>query len=392
MASFFGLRTADSFLPLVVGLILAYHHAVMLVEGGRSIASRLSMEEDLELDRQLNILNKPPIKSMHTRWGDIFDCVEFHKQPAFDHPLLKNHVVSKKVETTHSSPHKKSMSQIEGCPKGTVPIRRTTKEDLIRAKKISSSSNGPGDEYRAGISLEIQGKKLSGASGVTNIWHPYVNHPGQFSGAEMVLQAGTTGQTNEIKVGWIVNPLLYGDAMTRSFAYWTGGNNTGCYNNLCPGFVQLHSTYTPVMAFENTSIVSGTQIKMASYIHLEPENGNWWLTLGTDEPSTEIGYWPGELFPLLKQGAEHIYWGGRVKAGNDAIAPEMASAFYPNDDNDHTGSYENLKYYDKDEEFWMADHKAQPQSVIDCKTYYSTIWDDSKSILRYGGPGGGKCY
>ncbi|XP_026456912.1 uncharacterized protein LOC113357689 [Papaver somniferum] len=131
---------------------------------------------------------------------------------------------------------------------------------------------------------------------------------------------------------------------------------------------------------------------MGWYIHLELENGNWWLSLLIDESFIEVGYWPGELFPLLKQGAEHIYWGGRVKAGNDAITPEMASAFYPNDDNDHTGSYENLKYYDKNEEFWMADHKAQPQSVNDCKGYYATIWDDSKSILRYGGPGGGTCY
>ncbi|XP_026437071.1 uncharacterized protein LOC113335162 [Papaver somniferum] len=227
MAALSGLKTMGSFLPLIVGLILAYHHAVMIAEGGRAIASRLLMEEDLELERQLNILNKPPIKTMHTRWGDIFDCIEFHRQPAFDHPLLKNHVISKEDKITPASPNKKLMSQIEGCPKGTVPIRRTDKEDLMRAKKISSSSNGggAGDEYRVGITLEIQDKRFFGASGVTNIWHPYVNHPDQFSAAEMVLQAGTTGQTNEIKVGWTVNPSLYGDAMTRSFAHWTGGNN-----------------------------------------------------------------------------------------------------------------------------------------------------------------------
>ncbi|KAI3981324.1 hypothetical protein MKX01_004588 [Papaver californicum] len=385
MASFSG-----SFLPLVVGLILAYH-AVILVEGGRALASRLSVEEDLELERQLNILNKPPIKTMHTRWGDIYDCIEFLKQPSLDHPLLKNRGISKKDKTTPASPHKKLLSQIEGCPKGTVPIRRTTKEDLIRAKYVSSSSNSPGDEYRAGITLEIQGERFFGASGVLNIWHPYVNHPGQFSGSDIALKAGTEGQTNEIRAGWIVNPQLYGDALTRSFAYWTGGNNTGCYNTLCPGFVQVDPTYTPVMLFENTSIISGTQIKMATIIEREPENGDWWLTFELDEEtSIKVGYWPSVLFPILgKDGAEHIYWGGRVKAGTDGITPEMASAFYPNKDDDHTGYYGNLKYYDKDDQIWLPDHKAQ--SVVDCKGYYEAKWDDFNTILRYGGPGGGTC-
>ena len=25
--------------------------------------------------------------------GDIIDCVDIHQQPAFDHPLLKNHII-----------------------------------------------------------------------------------------------------------------------------------------------------------------------------------------------------------------------------------------------------------------------------------------------------------
>ncbi|RVW16324.1 hypothetical protein CK203_067805 [Vitis vinifera] len=28
---------------------------------------------------------------MQTKYGDIYDCVDFYKQPAFDHPLLKKH-------------------------------------------------------------------------------------------------------------------------------------------------------------------------------------------------------------------------------------------------------------------------------------------------------------
>ncbi|PON65527.1 hypothetical protein TorRG33x02_270590, partial [Trema orientale] len=28
-----------------------------------------------------------------TKEGDIFDCVDFNKQPALNHPLLKNHKI-----------------------------------------------------------------------------------------------------------------------------------------------------------------------------------------------------------------------------------------------------------------------------------------------------------
>lgn len=54
-----------SFLSLVVGLILTYH-AIVLVEGGMASArSILAEAEDSELERQLKILNKPSIKTLH---------------------------------------------------------------------------------------------------------------------------------------------------------------------------------------------------------------------------------------------------------------------------------------------------------------------------------------
>jgi hypothetical protein len=31
-----------------------------------------------------------------TEEGDVFDCIDIHKQPAFDHPLLKNHSIQVK--------------------------------------------------------------------------------------------------------------------------------------------------------------------------------------------------------------------------------------------------------------------------------------------------------
>ncbi|KAI3857704.1 hypothetical protein MKW92_000221 [Papaver armeniacum] len=376
MALFSGLKIG-SFLPIVVGLVLACH-VVMLVEGGRSIASRLSKEEDLELERQLNILNKPPIKTMHTRRGDIYDCVEFHKQPAFDHPLLKNRSILDKHEVAPRTPHKTLlMSQIEECPTGTVPIRRTTKEDLIRAKYLSSPSNGaPGYEYRAGVTLQSEGKNFVGASGIANVWHPKVN-PDQSSGAEVTLLAGPAGQTNEIRFGWTANPQLYGDDLSSTYAYWTsdGGHTTGCYNTMCPGFVQVDQKYTPAMILSNISVVGGQQFGLNSNItQCERETGKWWLIL---EGKINIGYWPQELFPLFASAPSIYLWGGRVKSGEGGI-PEMGS-----------GNLPNRFLTTPNDDIGIPDGRVQ--FTVDCKESYNSIWDNEHTVLHYGGPGGITC-
>ncbi|THU60447.1 hypothetical protein C4D60_Mb07t12800 [Musa balbisiana] len=53
----------------------------------------LSVEDDRELERELKTLNKPFVKSFQDKYGIIYDCVDIYKQPAFDHPLLKNHTL-----------------------------------------------------------------------------------------------------------------------------------------------------------------------------------------------------------------------------------------------------------------------------------------------------------
>ncbi|RRT33471.1 hypothetical protein B296_00049674 [Ensete ventricosum] len=53
----------------------------------------LSAEEDRELERELQTLNKPFVKSFKDKYGITYDCVDIYNQPAFDHPLLKNHTL-----------------------------------------------------------------------------------------------------------------------------------------------------------------------------------------------------------------------------------------------------------------------------------------------------------
>ncbi|KAM7266310.1 hypothetical protein ACFE04_004207 [Oxalis oulophora] len=63
-----------------------------LVLASLSIISAISNQNHEILDL-LKRLNKPAIKSIKSSDGDIIDCVKIEDQPAFDHPLLKNHTI-----------------------------------------------------------------------------------------------------------------------------------------------------------------------------------------------------------------------------------------------------------------------------------------------------------
>ncbi|XP_077251410.1 uncharacterized protein LOC143890576 [Tasmannia lanceolata] len=127
---------------LLLFVLLSLGNSGNGVEGRGSIS--LSKEEDLEIERQLKIINKPAVKTIKTEYGQIFSCVDINKQPAFDHPLLMNHTIQMGPGSLPKVNRDKQASLLGlsleigfkdgGCPRGTVPIRRITKEDLIWAK------------------------------------------------------------------------------------------------------------------------------------------------------------------------------------------------------------------------------------------------------------------
>ncbi|XP_058069170.1 protein neprosin-like [Magnolia sinica] len=107
-------------------------------------ARSLSKEEYMELKAKLKVLNKPAVKGIQTQHGDI-DCVDMYKQPAFDHPLLKNHTIQMRPTSYPEGMGNQDPSNANleiglkdgGCPLGTVPIPRTKIQELMSAKSIS---------------------------------------------------------------------------------------------------------------------------------------------------------------------------------------------------------------------------------------------------------------
>ncbi|XP_010518020.1 PREDICTED: uncharacterized protein LOC104793364 isoform X2 [Camelina sativa] len=193
---------------------------------------------EIKVRRFLKQLNKPALKSIKSEDGDIIDCVPIAIQPDFDHPSLINHTIQIKPsfipegegDSTYTK-KKKKPTQVwhkdgEYCPENTVPIRRTKKEDILRAKSLESfgkkshqyipedTSSNPNFHH------EFYGTKAS-----INIWKPDVATPDEFSLSQTWLVSGIGTSRNTIEAGWQVYPGVYGDNNPRLFVYWTGSSH-----------------------------------------------------------------------------------------------------------------------------------------------------------------------
>ncbi|KAF3627331.1 putative 40S ribosomal protein S7-1 isoform X2 [Capsicum annuum] len=165
----------------------------------------------------------------------------------------------------------------DGCPSGTVPIKRVIKDDLIRQKHmpINISHAKTGGHRRAIVkTLDNGSNKFSGAGMVASLWNPSVEGA-QTSACRLKIQKGK----DSVQAGWRVDPTLYGDTKTRFF------------------------------------------------IHLQDAKGGWWLLVGE---RMEVGFWPRRIFSTLaKNFAENIEWGGSAYSPLGAPYAPMGSGYIP---------------------------------------------------------------
>ncbi|KAG5563137.1 hypothetical protein RHGRI_005779 [Rhododendron griersonianum] len=170
----------------------------------------LSAREDLELDNQLKLVNKPAVKAIQTEYGDKYDCVDFYDQPAFDHPMLKNHSFYFEYAVVRT---------------------------------------------RAGAG------KFNGAGATLSLHRPRVSR-GQYSAGRFKIQ----NAVEAIQVGWRVDPDLYGgDTRTRAFIRVDAGQSH-CFNTRCPGFVLVRSDVPLDFVYEQTSKYGGPAYGTQLYV------------------------------------------------------------------------------------------------------------------------------
>ncbi|GMI99355.1 hypothetical protein like AT1G55360 [Hibiscus trionum] len=380
-----------------------------------------SSSQNLQVQDQLKILNKPAVWSIKSSDGDIIDCINITHQPAFDHPLLRNHTIQvtpsfhpegvsaqKQGIGSSSSRTNSQLWHLNGrCPKGTIPIRRTRKGDLLRASSIQAfgkkkhrafpqpRSADPDQISQSGHQHAIayvEGGKYYGAKATINVWEPKIQQPGEFSLSQIWILGGSFGQDlNSIEAGWQVSPDLYGDNHTRLFTYWTSDayGDTGCYNLLCSGFVQTNNEIAMGGSIYPVSSYHASQYDISILVWKDPKDGNWWMKFGKDKV---VGYWPGLLFSHLSGPASMIEWGGEVvnsESNGQHTSTQMGSGHFPKEGFGRAGYFKDIEVVD-------ASNNLRVPKGIDTFTDQSSCYDVEigkgakwGTYFYFGGPGRG---
>nr|XP_016477246.1 PREDICTED: uncharacterized protein LOC107798729 [Nicotiana tabacum] len=344
-------------------LLLSYN-------GVQGEKKRYSELEDLDLEKQLELLNKPAVKTIETTYGDLYDCVNFYKQPAFNHPLLRNHHFHPEMKPTlhrlkqHSGTSTtRGLSTIwlngEGCPVGTVPIKRISKEDLIRQRHIPppedvtfdvqlavANNSEPKRKFKSSQGYKVAiartqndpNNKFAGATMATSLWNPHVEGQ-QHSASRLKIQKGS----DVVQVGWRVDPTLYGDTKTRLFIHFQAGK-MHCFNTLCSGFV-LVNTKVPI---------------------------------------------DKRIFTDLKSFATNVEWGGVAYSPSGVPGPPMGSGLFPIGNTGHEAYCRQItilndkgKTIDEDKTTAYADN-PNLYRVVDIPHWQAA---ERQHFVLYGGPG-----
>ncbi|CAN6441552.1 unnamed protein product [Victoria cruziana] len=289
----------------------------------QSVEGRSSARKAYELDRPATVPSNKPVLTIHSKDGDVIDCVDVYAQPAFDSPLLKDHriqvrpsVVPEGLELANSSGTHMSLSkrrQRWSCPAGTVPILRPAHDHIVYHAKSSNddSLDHPTTKIQENAWLRgvfPEGYGVFGASAELNVWNPPVASVNETSLSAIVVKAGPK-DTESLWAGWAVNPALFGDYQTRIFLQWHSSSKKPCYNLNCGGFVQTGQDIT-IGQTVATSKKNDTkrQYTLKFAIFKDMKTGNWMLTIN----DKQVGYWPGTLFSHLNNWANATIYGGTV--------------------------------------------------------------------------------
>ncbi|KAG6484060.1 hypothetical protein ZIOFF_060854 [Zingiber officinale] len=269
----------------------------------------------------------------------------------------------------------------ESCPQGTVPIRRTTAGDILRASslrrfgrkpaaaRLRRDSTNNGHEHAVGYAM---GDQYYGAKASLSVWEPRVTIGSEFSLSQIWVISGAFGDDlNTIEAGW------------QTDAY----EETGCYNLLCSGFVQTDSRIAIGAAISPISASNGGQFDIDLLVWKDPKHGHWWLELGS---GLLVGYWPAFLFSHLAEHANMVQFGGEIVNAQSSgfhTSTQMGSGQFAEEGFRRAAYFRNLQLVDWDNSLipmanlrLLADHP----NCYSIRGGMNRVWGN---YFYYGGPG-----
>ncbi|OEL35050.1 hypothetical protein BAE44_0003931 [Dichanthelium oligosanthes] len=410
--------------PKLMTLLLALALLLLLCPPHLGAASSVSPRRMARIQSHLDRINKPAVRSIRSLDGDIIDCVAAHEQHALDHPLLKAHTIQTEppevpsrgggvaaaaayatnLKTTNGSSggggkinnnNKKNnpgssrwgawQTWHHGghCPRGTVAIRRTTSEDVLRASSISRfgrkkkkavvdaarAANAPdvisgnGHEHAIAYTAPTQQQQaVYGAKATINVWDPAIQESNGFSLSQL----------------WILSGSFNGSDLNSIEAGWQTSSR-----------IAIGASISPV------SSPGGAQYDMTLLVWKDPKVGNWWLSYGDQL----VGYWPAQLFTHLSDHATMVEWGGEVVDTRPAgvhTATQMGSGRFADEGFGRASYFRNLETVDADNSLAQVpldaiQTLAEDAACYDVRKAYDDGGDGHSSgwgtHFYYGGPG-----
>ncbi|CAL5373889.1 unnamed protein product [Camellia sinensis] len=330
----------------------------------------------------LNLKHKGTIKTIKSEDGDVIDCVDIYKQPAFDHPLIKDLQMEPSsspigMKMDDSQPKLIQNWHKNGeCPQGTIPIRRTQNRDLHRTfpfrrqggQHYHPFGQAPGAHEYAFVTET--GSTYYGAHAAFNVWNPKTE-ANEFSLSQIWVMSDKT-TLNTIEAGWM------GDNY----------QSTGCYDLSCPGFVQTSHKFALGSTIKPVSTYNGKIFAISMLIYKDNNTGNWWLQV----QDVVFGYWPGSIFTGLADSATIVSWGGEIinlGSAQHHTTTQMGSGHFPFEGYGKSSFFNSLKVID-DSNTQQDPASLQPY-VTNSACYDLQIGEntstDAGTYFLYGGPG-----
>ncbi|XP_013610547.1 PREDICTED: uncharacterized protein LOC106317242 isoform X1 [Brassica oleracea var. oleracea] len=342
------------------------------------------------------------VKSFKLNEKIIYDCVDIYKQPSLSHPLLKNHKIQMEPSFSSWKLKKQIKSKIENrisinCPNGTVPILKNTKEYVANAKYWAEKHFNPLTEDSPGTHIAGVRSQDEGPYHGLAAWmsvHDLNISRDQASYANIYVGSGYNKKTNFIQTGWMVNPSLFDDGRTWSYGFWKGANGAGCYNTICPGFIQVSTTDPLSVPFPYPR--KGDRAVNPS-ISQDYATGHWWtILIRANKKDINIGYWPKELFDIIGRSVDMVGVTGVVQTSTSGISPPMGNGHLPTQKEDESARVKNLLIVDTKYNF-MPSRNYKLEKLLDNNKCYGLkdgkkrIFFKESNLFTYGGPGGDSC-
>ncbi|KAL5757655.1 hypothetical protein ACOSP7_020266 [Xanthoceras sorbifolium] len=325
-------------------------------------------------------MHEGTVKIIESDVGDVIECVEINKQPAFNHPLLRNHTIQ--MKPSGPSGDNKNPMLIQSwhkngeCPEGTIPIIRTQKIKYPPRSTYPKMIPQPNQTFEFGqlsprpeyAFVTLTGDNFYGAHTFSNVWHP-ATYNDEYSIAQIWVIAGNANDQDHfdaLEVGWVVTE---GDDLTRLFIHWTsdGYQKTGCFNIDCPGFVLIDRSFA-----------------FGGALTPDNESGNWWVGVA----ERILGYWPGLLFTGLADHATAVILGGELLNKNvdgHHTTTQMGSGHFPEGPG-KASYFANTGYYNEIGNF-VIETKLIPSATKSSCYDVKIVEHTNGTYFYYGGPG-----